>query len=78
LFTNEEVRFLSREHAVVGLREFPEIDPATLRNRESSLRTIKRLMEARAKKLGKVFTDFQGHSSIPDDLDTKIQSSKLW
>ena len=79
MFTNEEVRFLSREHAVVGLKEFPSIDPATLTvNRESSLRTIKRLLEERARKLGRTFTDFQGKTSVPDDLAEKIQSSRLW
>jgi hypothetical protein len=78
MFTEAEVRFLSREHAVEGLRPFPEIDPATLRDKEQSLRVIQRVMEERARKLGRTFTDFQGKTSVPDDLAAKIQSSKLW
>jgi len=77
-FTEAEVRFLSRENAAMGLKEFPTIDPATLRNRERSLCVINRLLEERARKLGRVFTDFQGKTSVPDDLAQKISASKLW
>lgn len=79
MFTEAEVRFISREHATVGLQRFPDVNSATLRNRERSERVIRRVLEERARRLGPLFTDFQAKDAIPaTDLDVQIASTKLW
>jgi hypothetical protein len=80
MFTETEVRFLSREHAAIGLKAFPLVDPATLKsNRDQSLRVIQRVLEQRAKVLGLRFAEFQRETSLPvNDLESKIQASKLF
>jgi len=80
MFTEQEIRFLSREHAALGLKEFPNVNPATLRNREYSQRVITRVLEERARKLGPLFSEFQAKTAaIPaTDLDVQIASTKLW
>jgi len=83
MFTESEKAFLCREHASMGLREFPLIDPSTLRNREQSLRVINRILEARAAKLGSLFEAFRQEQAAAKpkrtpSLEQKISASKLW
>jgi hypothetical protein len=79
MFTIEEVRFLSREHATAGLRSFPVVDPSTLkRNKDQSLRVIQRVLETRAKTLGTAFTEFQQSMAPATDLDTSLSAERLF
>jgi len=80
MFTEAEVRFLSREHAAVGLKQFPDVRPETLRNRAYSERVIQRVLEARAKRLGPLFAEFQGKTAtIPaTDLESTLAAERLF
>jgi len=79
MFSEAEVRFISREHAALGLKEFPNVRPETLRNRFYSERVIQRVLEERARRLGPLFAEFQAHAARPaTDLDTQVTAAKLW
>jgi len=79
MFSEAEVRFLSREHAALGLKEFPDVRPATLRNREYSQRVITRVLEERARRLGPLFTEFQAQATQPaTELESQVTAAKLW
>ena len=81
MFTEAEVRFLSREHAALGLKQFPDVRPETLRNRSYSERVIQRVLEERARRLGPLFAEFQNKGAAPTpttDLQAEIAAEKLW
>lgn len=80
MFTEAEVRFLSREHATLGLQQFPNVDPNTIRgDRERSIRVVQRVLEKRAKVLGPLFAEFQAKAAQPaSDLEAQIAAAKLW
>jgi hypothetical protein len=77
MFTESEVRLLSREHAAYGLSAMPYVGEETLKtNKERSLRTIQRVLETRAKKLGSAFV--RETAARTDDLAAQVQGSKLF
>jgi hypothetical protein len=82
MFSEVEKRFLTREHAVEGLRELPFCDYSTFRvNREQSIRCYEELLEKRSKLLGKTFRDFQAKAAgLPTsaELDAQIEAAKMF
>lgn len=79
-FTEAEVRFISREHATLGLHRFPSVDPATIRgDRAKSMRVVQRVLETRAKVLGPLFTEFQAKAAQPtSDLESTMAAERLF
>jgi len=80
MFSEAEVRFISREHAALGLKEFPDVRPATLRNRSYSERVIQRVLEERARRLGPLFTEFQSKTTATpaNDLEATLAADRLF
>jgi len=80
MFTEAEVRFISREHATLGLHRFPDVDPATIRgDRERSQRVIQRVLEKRAKILGPQFAEFQAKAAeSTTDLESALAAERLF